>query len=129
MSFALPVDAEDVLDALFLSIMTLVGFLGGGLIGLVIGFAAGYAYITWTDRIADLERTVNALTKEKEALRRRVDELEVDGSRGDGVTDGGRDDGVTDGGRGDGVTDGGRGNGAVDTTRGDDTRSTENRSR
>ncbi|MFC6752758.1 bZIP transcription factor [Halorubrum tibetense] len=91
MVLALPVDAEDIFDALFLSVMTLVGFLGGGLIGLVIGFAAGYAYITWTDRIADLEATVNALIKEKETLRRRVDELEADDGRGDRVTDGGVD--------------------------------------
>ena len=116
MPLALPVDAEDVLDALFLSVMSFAGFLGGGLIGLAIGFAAGYAYITWTDRIADLEATVNALIKEKETLRQRVDELEAD-------------DGCGDGGHGDGVTDGGHGDGAADTADGEDVRPTDGRSR
>ena len=106
MLLALPIDAEDVFDALFLFVMAIIGLLGGGLIGLLIGFAAGYAYITWTDRIADLEATVNALIKEKETLRRRVDELESDDGRGDRVTDGG-----------------------VETTHGDDARSDGDRSR
>lgn len=89
MTLALPIDAEDALDGVFLSVVTLLGFLGGGLVGLLIGFAAGYTYITWTDRIADLEATVNALIREKETLRQRIEELEADDTRRDGVTDGG----------------------------------------
>lgn len=89
MSLALPFDAEDAFNGVFLFVTTLLGFFGGGLIGLLIGFAAGYTYIDLTSRVADLEATVNALIREKETLRQRLDE--VDGDRVGGATDGGVD--------------------------------------
>jgi len=91
MSLALPFDAQDVLDGVFLFITSLIGFLGAGLVGLLVGFVAGHAYLTWTARIADLEATVNALIDEKETLRQRLNEVEGDGGRVGGATDGGVD--------------------------------------
>ncbi|WP_096393686.1 hypothetical protein [Halorubrum trapanicum] len=78
MPFALPISAEDIADALFMSVTTLIGFLIGGVIGLVVGLFAGYAYLDLTSRIADLEATVNSLARDRSDLRERVAELEAD---------------------------------------------------
>ncbi|MGQ3328983.1 MULTISPECIES: bZIP transcription factor [Halorubrum] len=77
MPLALPISAEDVADALFMSVTTLVGFLVGGVIGLAVGLFAGYAYLDLTSRIADLEAAVNSLVRERDDLRERVAELEA----------------------------------------------------
>ncbi|KDS91301.1 hypothetical protein FK85_03950 [Halorubrum saccharovorum] len=82
MSLALPVSAEDVIDALFMAVTTLVGFLVGGVVGLAVGLFAGYAYLDLTSRIADLEAAVNGLARERDELRERVAELEDDRSAG-----------------------------------------------
>jgi len=78
MPLALPISTEDVVDALFMSVMAFVGFLGGGVVGLVVGLFAGYAYLDLTARIADLEGAVNSLLRERDDLRERVAELEAD---------------------------------------------------
>jgi len=77
MPLALPISAEDIADALFMSVTTLVGFLVGGVIGLAVGLSAGYAYLDLTARIADLEAAVNSLVRERDDLRERVAELEA----------------------------------------------------
>jgi|GEM_PF-3326997 len=74
---SLPISAEDIADAFFMMVTTLVGFLIGGVIGLVVGLFAGYAYLDLTNRIADLEATVNALVRDRDDLRERVAELEA----------------------------------------------------
>ncbi|WP_434522654.1 hypothetical protein [Halorubrum sp. AS12] len=83
MPIALPVSAEDVADALFMVVTSLVGFLIGGVVGLAVGLFAGDAYLDPTSRIADLEAAVNGLTRERDESRERVAELEDDRSAGD----------------------------------------------
>ncbi|MUW14557.1 hypothetical protein GJ633_07625 [Halorubrum sp. CBA1125] len=76
---ALPsISADDVADAVFLAATSVAGFLVGGVVGLVLGLFAGYAYLELLSRVADLEATVNALIREKEDLRERVETLEAD---------------------------------------------------
>ncbi|GAA0537217.1 hypothetical protein ABNG02_12410 [Halorubrum ejinorense] len=76
---ALPIGFDDLADALFMLLTTAVGFLLGGVVGLVVGLSAGYAYLELLSRVADLEATVNALVREKEDLRDRVETLEAEG--------------------------------------------------
>ncbi|WP_144923829.1 hypothetical protein [Halorubrum salsamenti] len=78
MPLSLPINAEDIADAFFMAVTTLVGFFIGGVLGLVVGLFAGYAYLDLTNRIADLEATVNALVRDRNDLRERVAELEAD---------------------------------------------------
>ncbi|GAB7010313.1 hypothetical protein [Halorubrum trueperi] len=82
MALPCPISAEDFVDAVFLAVATVAGFLAGGVVGLVLGLLAGYAYVELAGRVADLEATVNALVSEKEDLRGRVTELESEGGNG-----------------------------------------------
>ncbi|MFD1569931.1 hypothetical protein [Halorubrum laminariae] len=76
MTSALPISIDDIVDAAFMLLTTAVGFLLGGVVGLVVGLFAGHAYLGLLSRVADLEATVNALIREKETLRERVETLE-----------------------------------------------------
>lgn len=77
MSIALLIDAQDVIDAVVLLVALVAGFLAAGVIGLLVGLGAGFAFIEITDELARIDETLTRLARENERLRGRIDELET----------------------------------------------------
>ncbi|SEH57288.1 hypothetical protein SAMN05192561_10857 [Halopenitus malekzadehii] len=71
-----PIDGQDVIDAIVLLVAAVAGFLSAGVIGLLIGLGAGFAFIEITDELARIDDTLTHLARENETLRNRVESLE-----------------------------------------------------
>ncbi|WP_143114374.1 hypothetical protein [Halopenitus persicus] len=72
----IPIDLQDVIDAVVLLVAAVAGFLAAGVIGLLVGLGAGFAFIEITDELARIDEALTRLARENEALRDRVETLE-----------------------------------------------------
>ncbi|WP_096389831.1 hypothetical protein [Halopenitus persicus] len=75
-SIGVPIDHQDVIDAVVLLVAAAAGFLAAGVIGLLVGLGAGFAFIEMTDELARIDDALTRLARENEALHDRVETLE-----------------------------------------------------